>query len=528
MRIDFRTLLLLLLVAISLYLIISPYLMKRQGVIVSSVDNPDCTLKAGDIINSILGQQINSIEDFNRAVKNVKKGERVTMVVNNGPGGCTALGDGYLGVNITNVPSEQLKFGIELQGGVVTLLKPEKDVSTVVEILRKRVAAYMIPDAQVLVNGNTIKVVSLSSDVIPALLERGKFEATILEGIELTNNIGDIPIGDNVYTVEVVDGSLKVNGSFYTINSTFQLEDVVFTVKNITNSSVVVEAKFFSNADVLRTFGSGTLSYNSDSKMYEFTIPIEISEEASRKFNKILKNAPTYFDGRQTVVDGFLVYYIDEKPISSLIIPAELIKQEMRQLSVVGFSTSLSDASITKQKVFASLESGEMPTSIKVAGFEAYKPTMQNLCLMIAGLSFICFLVVSLTVFYFRYKKMEVGPLVIVLTLTCVFITLGFVALVQKFLPIWVVNFQTFLGFVVLMFVSLCYSVITAEARIRKNAPKIILLRRSISLASLTDFLTVVVALVLLFTFLKFFATTLLVGFLIYRILVVPLYEKRL
>lgn len=528
MKIDFRTVLLLLLTVISLYLVLSPYLLKRQGVIVSYVENSDCTLKAGDVINSVMGQQINSLEDFNKAVKNVKKGERVTMVVNNGPGGCTALADGYIGVNVTILPSDQLKFGIDLQGGVVTLLKPEKDVNAVAEILKKRAIAYLMPDVQVLVNGSTIKVISLSSDVIPVLLERGRFEAKVLESIEITNNTGDIPVGDNVYTAELFDKSLKVNGSTYSINSTFQLEDVVFTLKNITNVSITVEAKVFDNSDVLRTLGSGTLSYDSNSKMYEFTIPIEISQEASKKFNKILKNAPTFFNGKQTVVEGFLVYYIDGKPISSLVIPAELAKQEVRQLSVIGFSTNVNDASITRQKVFASLESGELSVNVNVVGFDTYKASLQNLSLWIAGLSFACFLAIMLAAFYFRYKKLKVSLVAVVLTLTCAFVTLGFVALAQKILPIWVINFQTFLGLVVLMFVSLYYYFVLAETRLKKSMPMITLFHRSIKLISISDFLIVVVGLVLLFTFLKFFATTLLAGFLLYRILASPLYEKRL
>jgi hypothetical protein len=528
MKIDLRTILLLLLVLVSTYLILSPYVLKRQGVLVSYVENSDCTLKPGDVINSIRGQQINSLEDFNKVIKNIKKGEHVTMVVNNGPGSCTAIEDGYLGINVTKLPSDELRFGIDLQGGVITILKPEKNVNNVAEILKKRAVAYMMPDVQVLVNGSTIKLVSLSPDVVPVLLEKGVFEATILENVEITNNTGDIPVGDNVYTVELVDKDVKVNGVTYSINSTFQLDNITFKVKNVTNVSVVVEASVFGNADVLRTLGSGTLSYNSNTKMYEFSIPIEISEEASKRFNKILKNAPTYFNGRQTLVEGFLVYYIDGKPISSLLIPAEFARQEVRQLSVIGFSPNINDASLTRQKVFASLESGELVTDVKVIGFDSYKPSLQNVSLLLTGISFGSFLAILSTVFYFRYKKLKVGFVAIALTLTCVFVTLGFLALVQKILPMWVINFQTLLGLIVLMFVCMYYSFISAEVQLKKSAHIITIFRKNISLKTVSDFLIIVVAFALLFTSFKFFATTLLAGFIIYRILVSPLYEKRL
>ena len=528
MKVGLRAALLLVLAVISLYLILSPYVLKRQGVLVSYVENKDCTLKPGDVITSVLGHQINSLEDFNKAIKNIKKGQHVTMVVNNGPGSCTAIEDGFLGVNVTKLPSDELRFGIELQGGVVTILKPEKNVNTVAEILKKRAVAYMMPDVQVLINGSTIKVISLSPDVIPVLLEKGVFEATILENIEIVNNTGDIPVGDNVYTVELVDKGVKINGSTYSVNSTFQLDNITFKVKNITNASVVVEAKVFGNTDVLRTLGSGTLSYNLNTKMYEFSIPVEISEEASKRFNKILKNAPTYFNGRQTLVEGFIVYYIDEKPISNLLIPAELAKEEVRQLSIIGFSTNINDASLTRQKVFASLESGELLIDVKIVGSDVYKPSLQNISLLITGISFGCFLVMLSTIFYFRYKKLKVGIVAITLTLICVFITLGFLALVQKILPMWVINFQTLLGLIVLMFVCTHYSLISAETRLKKSAQTITIFRRNVSLKIMSDFLIILAALILLFTFLKFFATTLLAGFLIYRILASPLYEKRL
>jgi hypothetical protein len=527
MKLKFRLFLLILLSLVSLYFILSPFLMRRQGIVVSSVENSECTLKEGDLITSVLGQQVNNVEDFNKIVKGLKKGEHVTMVVNNGPGSCTAIADGYLGVNVTNVPSDRLKFGIELQGGSVITLKPEKDVSIVAEILRKRAKTYMIPEIQILVNESVIKVVTISPDIIHLLLEKGKFETKILENIEISNGTGDIPVGDNVYTVEVVGNSLKVKDVVYPINNTFQLEDIVFTVKNITNNSVVVEAKVFENKDVLRVFSS-SLSYNSEVRTYQFNIPVEISEAATKRFNKILKNAPTYFTGRQTVVEGFLVFYLDGKILSSLIIPAEFTKQEIKQLTIVGFSPNLKEATETKQKVLAALEGGEMPTNVKIVSIDYYKPTMQNVSIMLIVISLLFFLSSTLIFSHFRYKNLKIGFVAVGLILSCVFVTFGIITFLQKILPAWVINFQTLLGLTSLLFVCMLYSFMSAENKLRKNVPVIFLFRKSINLVHLIDYLIATIIVVLLFTPLRFFAITLLIGFLFYKILGAPLYEERL
>jgi hypothetical protein len=525
MKLDVRLVALLVLLAASIYIITSPYLLKRYGVVVSSLADSRCTMKVGDVITAVSGHQIANKNDFYESVKRVKKGEYVAMVVNGGPGGCTALDDSQLGVEVIDIRSSQLMFGIDVQGGVVTLLKPETDVHKTAAILSRRAEVYNIPEFRMSVNDSVIRATALSEDVILPLLEKGMVEARVAEDVEIDSGIGYLPLGDRVYTVELVDKNVRINGIVHRVNDSFRLEDVDFTVRNVTNTSVVVEAKIFNNDDITRTLSSGTLQYSSDRRTYEFTIPVEISQEATDRFNKVLRNVPTYSAYGQTLVRGFLIYYIDEKPISQLSIPAEMTKQTIKQISIVGLSPSINEATATKLKVLAAVESGVLSTRVSIVGIEMYKPTMREFCISLASSFIVLYALATSICSSLRYKKLNAGLTALSLTLVVGVIVLGVVALVQQSFGAWVIDLQTVAGVMAFMSVSLVQLFLTSERLIRR---KEFLISRKLSASKFIDFSAAILSFVLLFTPFKFFGLTFLIGFVLEFILVRPIYTEKL
>jgi len=530
---NFRIITLILLLIFFTYFLISPYILKKSGVVVTAVDkNSKCgNIREGDIITNVLGSSIKNSEDFKTVEKTIKANEYATMVVNNGPGGCTAVRDEYFGINVADVPSNELKFGIDIQGGITTTLKPEKElnktgIENVIQTLNKRIDVYGLPETIATVSNSFIKINSLSSEKINWLIATGRFEAKILEEVKLEDSAGKIPVGDNSYSVEFVNDSLKINNSFYRINDELEIENIKFKIRNITNASAVVEATVFENEDIIRVLSGGSVTYNANAQAYEFTIPIEISVEASNRFTKIVKKIPTSIVEKQIILNGFLVYYLDGNLVSRLNIPIEFARQTIKQISIIGFSTSMADASITRLKALSAIESGVLPTNLEIIKTEKYEPKLKVFSIEMFG-SILGLLMISvISVFYWRYKNIKFGLLVIALILFELALILGTIATVQQLIgTVWVINLTTIVGFIAVMIAGSIQMITLSEQILKKKDLSISYkYKKLISIPAALNWAVLIVGFLFLFTTWRFLGLVLLTGLVFDILLIRPIY----
>lgn len=532
---NIRVVTVLVLLLIFTYFLVSPYFLKKAGVVIASVDKESkCgSIKEGDVITNILGSYIKNSEDFKAIEKTIKANEYATMIVNDGPGGCTAIRDGYFDLTVTDIQSKEIKFGIDMQGGVTSILKPEKElnktgIESIVQILEKRISIYGLPETTVIVSDGTVKINSLSFEKISWLVANGKFEAKVMEEIKLENNIGKIPVGDNSYSVELANDSLKLNNSFYRTNDEFELENITFNVKNITNTSVIVEAMFFENKDIVRVLSGASVSYNTNAQAYEFNVPIEISDEASNRFTKVIKRIPTTFVGQQQIIlNGFLAYYLDGDFINRLSIPIELTRQKIKQLSIVGFSTNIADVSNKKSKILSSIESGILPTSLEVVGTEKYEPKLKVFSIEMFGFAVGLFAISVISVFYWLYKNLKFGIIVVALALLGLFLVLGTIAATQQMTEAtWVINLTTIAGFVAVLVVSSIQMITSSEQVLKKRKLSISYkYKKLISFSMVLNAIVLIVGFLFLFSVWRFFGLTLLTGLVFDALLIKSIYN---
>lgn len=531
---NIRVVAVLLLLLVFAYFLVSPYILKKSGVVVTSVDKDSkCGgIKEGDIITNVLGSYVQNSEDFKTMEKRIKANEYATMVVNNGPGGCTAVQDGHFGLSVADIPSNELKFGVEIQGGITTTLKTEKklsetEVQNTVQILNKRINIYSLPEAKAVTSNAIIKINSLSTDKISWLIATGKFEAKVLEEVRLQDNVGKIPIGDNSYTAELINDSLKVNNSVYRMNEEFELENIKFSLKNITNTSLLVEAAVFENKDIVKTLSSGSASYNSNARAYEFSIPIEISSEASARFTKILKKIPTSFVGKQIILNAFLVYYLDGNAVSQLNIPIDFIRQPIKQMSVIGFSNSAVDASNIRLKILSAVESGVLPTGLEISGMEKYEPTLRIFSVEIFGSALGLVIIFVISVFYLRYKNLKFGLSVIALALLELVLVLETIAVAQQIAGAsWVVNLTTIIGLIAVFVISNLQMIILSEQILKKkNLAISYKYKKLVSYPMFLNLATLTVGFLALFTAWRLLGLTVLTGVIFDILLIKPIYN---
>ncbi|MEM5883092.1 MAG: hypothetical protein QXQ77_02530 [Candidatus Aenigmatarchaeota archaeon] len=523
---NIRFLVLLAFLIISVYFLLAPLLFIPKGVVVVSLDeNNKCEgIREGSIITEMRGTAISSEEDFENYLKNVKQGEYVSMVINNLPGGCIALNDSYLGITVKNFERKGLKFGIDLAGGKASVFSSTQDLKKVKEILEKRIEVFKLPAASVSVSDKTIRIVSLRDEKLEPLLIRGKFEARISEEVKLKNNTGKLPLGKEDYTITLENEKIKINESFYGENESFVLQGIEFKIINITNSSVLLEALIFTKKDI-KQISYSFVKYEPLAKRYEFNIPVEISEEASERFSKIIDRMPTTTEFGSIVLSGRLLYYLDGKEMSNLAIPFSLVGRKISSISIFGLRESEEAATLDKNRIEASLKTEDLEPLqlIKTEDLEATYPMLTTY--FFAALITIEILF-SLFVFL-RYRKKELLFYSLTLSLIQAFLIFGINAIAQNLVPnSWLINSSTLLGILTITIFTLFQFVLVLEKRVKKRELSLSFkLKKLIGLSNFLNILIVISSFILLFVF-KTFGLSLLTGFVFGFLILVPLFEE--
>jgi len=367
---------------------------------------------------------------------------------------------------------------------------------------------------------NILKITTLTAERTSLLVTPGVFEAKISQKIEIENNLCSIKIGDDSHSCELVDKKLKINGSLYDVNQSVVLDGIEFKLMNITNVSATLEALFFTNEDIVEVMSAyGYLQYNSNFRAYEYTVPVEVSDDASERFQKITKGMKFTSAGEQIMLGGFLVYYLDDEFVNRLNIPFEMAGKKLQQnnIYISGIQTNKNQAETEKLKIQAALESGKLP-KLKMIGFEDFVATSRELVINLS-LAFIGIIAIGVLSFtQFKYKKIVLGYFIIAFVLIQAICVVGTAIVTQKLLsPGWILDLYSVLGLFGVTLVSILNMLVLSEYdRGRRFRFKIIYLNLVIFLISF----------LLLFTGFRGFGLSTIVGLLLTILLFVPIYSQ--
>jgi len=531
---NIRLITLVIILLASAFFITEPIFTKTSGVSVISVEKDSkCSLNGGDMITQVSGYVIDNSVDFNNAEKNVKKDEYITMIINNGPGGCVATRDGYLGINVVDISSKHLNFGIDIQGGVENIFKlgqnqTIQELNNVIEILNKRIKIINLPESRAYASDGNANIVGLSNEKIGMLVMPGDLEARISMNVKLKDNFGDLGVGNNTYTVKkLTNTSLSISNYTYEIGQNFYLEKIKFNLINITNNSAAIEAIIFTNDDIKQVLTSyGYLKYDANYQRYEYSVPLKISSEASDRFIQITKKLPTTYTAGTPILEGYLIYYLDGKAINKLSIPFEMMGKKIDNIQIIGFKRTMAEASNEQLKVEIAA-SGKMPVDLEMVDTKYFVPSMREKVLWLVGVSFA---VVSLSVIllnYLRCRKIKFGVFIILLVITEVVCVLGAAAVIQTFYGYgWILDLASIVGLIALIIFTSIQMILLSERIIRKKDFGLHLKYKKIF--NLTTFLNIVMFLLafsMLF-FWKGFGMSLITGFIIGILLTKPIYEE--
>ena len=351
-----------------------------------------------------------------------------------------------LNLSVEKTDRTNLKFGLDIEGGIRALLDPENATNTTLEeiisILDTRINIYGLRQAEfrkVEVGQKELIMVSIAGgterEIRDLLSRKGNFQAWIPLKLEDGSSfkLGKYLEGENEkFSVDITNNTVNINGKSYKEGDRFALKGINFEVINLSLNQVVLNALVFESDDV-RQVGMPPESdfFGKTQGGYKFQFGVIISRQGSKRFAEITQNLERSYSQRWSYLSSKIHFYIDEKEIDSLSISGDLQGKEVTNPVITGYGETEAEARKNRDRLKAILQSGDIPVDIKVVSIDRLNPTLgENYLYVIALAGIVAIFLVSSVVFV-RYRNLKISLGVILTMFSEVIIILGFAAATQ-------------------------------------------------------------------------------------------------
>ncbi len=300
-----------------------------------------------------------------------------------------------LGIKVYTSPKNDIKLGLDLQGGTRVILEPERKVSqevfaNLIDTLNQRLNVYGLSDVVVRqasdLSGNRYIIVEVAGvneeDVANLVEKQGNFEAKI-------NNI------------TVFEGG----------------KDIKYVCMSAECSGISPREPPYRGKD--------------GNWYARFSFSIKTSEEAANRQANATKNLRVIHEGGQDYLDKNIDFYLDGKKVDSLRIGADLKGLPTTDIMISGSGSgatreeAIEDALKNMKRLQTILKVGSLPVKLQVVAKDNISPTLGKSFLnnsLFIGLAAIIAIILVLVIFYHRWDL--ITPIVI--TALCeVIITVG-------------------------------------------------------------------------------------------------------
>jgi preprotein translocase subunit SecD len=394
------------------YFAINPQF-STDGVAIKSVDPNSESYNAGirspskDIsptnyerIIEINGEKVSNLKDYSDILKQTLVGETLTIKTNKQVYSLTKESDD-IGLVVQDVPSTNIRKGLDLQGGTRVLLKPEVKITDqqrddLTQVMEYRLNTYGLSDINIRKTndllGNKYILVEIAGatkqEVSDLIASQGKFEAKI--GNE----------------------TVFMGGK----------DDITFVCRNDGTCS-----------------GISRCSEDSSGKnVCRFEFVITLTPKAAQKHAEITSKLDVITsETGQQILSKQIDFYLDDKLIDSLNIDPDLkgTPATRIQISGPGYGETQQEAFLNAQQEMNKLQTvlltGSFPFKLEIVKLDTISPTLgETFVKNTIKVGLLAILAVAIVVFI-RYRKYKVAIPMIIASLSEVFIILGFSALAK-------------------------------------------------------------------------------------------------
>jgi preprotein translocase subunit SecD len=404
MKLGFRIWVLLVVLFLA-FLAISPWKSLEKGVVITSVERNSTELseglRQGQIITSIDGEKVSSIEDFSKIIgaKNYSN-QYVKTAITTNEGEFIVYSNQSLGLTVSSIPKTSIKTGLDLSGGSRALIKAQdkdltaSEISDLVDVISNRFNVYGIADVVIVpvsdLGGNNFVLIEIAGatpkDLETLISQQGKFEAKIGND---TAFIG----GD---------------------------KDITSVCRNDATCAGV-ESCFPSQ--------SGGFFCN-------FRFSVYLSEQAAQKHAGLTKNLSVNVTAQGNYLSKNLDLYLDDNLVDTLLIGDSLKGIVTTQISISGSGSGATeeDAYTAAEESMHNLQTilitGSLPYKLEIVKLDTLSPNLgKEFTKNIIFLGVLVFVIISIILFV-KYRRIKVTLSVILTMFSEAFITLGIAALI--------------------------------------------------------------------------------------------------
>ncbi len=406
MKFTFKIWLMIFFLAMSFLAIFAGSGLTKSGVEVTSIDSEnsslfDLGLRQGDIIISIDGQEIESLEDYSSIISNKFTGEEVKTIINTKNNEYIILTKEMPDITVDNIPNTNLKLGLDLAGGSRAIVRAEnrtltqQEVNDLVDITSNRLNAFGLTDLKV-------------------------------------SPVSDLA-GNNFMRIEIAGVAPKDLKKLVSEQGEF--------IAKIGNETVFIGGKDEGIASVGR---SGQEAYvekpkqNSDGTYYStFRFSLYLKEAAAKKHAEVTKDLEVNVTPQGNYLSEKLDLYLDGNLVNSLAISEGLKGEVTTQISISGSGSgqtpeeAVENAKVEMKQLQTVLMTGSLPFKLEIVKLDTISPSLGEEftnTILFAGL--VAILIVALIIFI-RYRSWKSSLSLIVVTVSEVVIVLGIASLIR-------------------------------------------------------------------------------------------------
>ncbi len=398
----------------------------------------------GMAITNVNGAEISNIKDWLMETRDLRgdvyflaDGEEYNIKIND-----------TLGVDVLDIQKLNLDMGLDLRGGTRVILKPKTSVSAEVvenikQVLQTRANLYGLKEIKFktitdLEKNNYIHVEAsgVGSEIVNNLLaSAGKFEAKVTKPVYLSGDSGELQLGENKHSVKVNDNAtIEVDGKQLKSGDFFNLDNIKFQYINKTTTAALFIANVYEGKDIELVYSdpqrSGVIPTGKNSG-YRFYFGVLVSTQGAERFAKVTSGIPSTPDstGELFLQDSDIIIYLDDKPITTLRIGAELAGKPQTNPQISGGRETRKEALEEKLQLQTLLRSGSIPTSLEVVSTDIISPTLGSDFIKSAMYIGLFAGIGVLLVVFIRYRKIKVALPIFFISFSEVLLILGIAAI---------------------------------------------------------------------------------------------------
>ncbi len=389
-----------------------------QGYKVTGVKGNASDLKLGTVIYEINGEKV-AQDVLDRNYDGIVK-------LSTDKGAVFLRINGTLGIAADQVQATNLRFGLDIKGGIHALVKLNdsslETANQVKSTLQTRINVFGLKETVfkiVNVNGQNFIDISISGgnlqELVDLLQAQGRFEGRIDFSASSLNL-------DNKYNITVNDTGASIGNIFLKPGQAAVIDGMGFTYNGRNGNRANLTALVFTSTDKIQVFFDPQRSrIENTGSGFQWSFGIQISPESAARFAKVTRNMASvggYLDGRISL-------YLDDNLIDTLSISSTLKSKAETEISISGGAASMQEAVAVRSKLQAILRSGALPTSIEVLSTDTISPTLGADFLKSALLAGLAAIIGVVVIVLARYRRMKLVIPMVATALSEVVIIVG-------------------------------------------------------------------------------------------------------